>query len=49
MCRYNQLWGCVMMAFGLGILIGTWLEGGFLCHCFGFGVIVVGVGVMKKK
>ena len=49
MCRQNQLWGFVLIAFGAGVLIGTWLEGGFLCHCFGFGPIVGGLGILRKK
>lgn len=49
MCRQNQLFGCVLLAFGIGLLIGLWIEGGFLAHCFGFGLIVLGCGVGKKK
>ena len=48
MCRKNQLWGCVLMAFGLGILVGTWLDGGFLCHCFCVAVIAIGGSMCKK-
>ncbi|MBO5078771.1 MAG: hypothetical protein J6B67_03700 [Oscillospiraceae bacterium] len=48
MCRQNQLWGCVLIAFGVGVLVGTWLEGGFLCTCFALGVAVLGIGVMHK-
>lgn len=49
MCRQNQLWGCVLLAFGIGVLIGLWIESGFLAHCFGFGLIILGCGVAKKK
>jgi len=49
MCRQNQLWGCVLMAFGLGVLIGSWIDGGFLPGCFSFGIIVLGAGVMRRK
>ncbi len=48
MCRYNQLWGCALIAFGIGVLIGALLEGGFLCNCFGIGLAVLGLVVMKK-
>lgn len=48
MCRHNQLWGCALIAFGIGVLIGLWVEGGFLAHCLGFGVIVIGCSVMRK-
>ena len=49
MCRQNQLWGCVLMAFGLGVLIGMWLESGFLCYLFGIGLLVLGAGMAKRK
>lgn len=49
MCRQNQLLGCVVLAFGLGILVGLWLEGGFIAHCLGFGLIVLGCSVAKKN
>lgn len=49
MCRYQQLWGAVMVAFGIGLLVGMWLQGGFLSHCLGFGVIVIGFGVFRRK
>ena len=48
MCRYKFLWGCCMLAFGLGVLLGLNLEGGFWCHCFGFGVMVAGILVTRK-
>ena len=49
MCRYYQLWGCIILSFGLGILIGMWLEGGFFAHCFGFGLILVGCSMGRKR
>lgn len=49
MCRQNQLWGCMLIAFGVGILIGLWLEGGFLCGCLGLGLLVLGLCVARKK
>lgn len=49
MCRQNQLLGCVLLAFGLGLLFGIWLEGGFILHCIGFGLMFLGCGVMRKK
>lgn len=48
MCRYKQLWGFAVAAFGLGLLTGAWLDGGFLCSCFGIGLIVAGVALGKK-
>ena len=49
MCRQNMLWGCILMSFGVGLLIGIWLEGGFLAHIFSFAIICVGCGVCKRK
>lgn len=48
MCRYKQLWGFAVAAFGLGLLTGAWLDGGFLCSCLGIGLIVAGVALVKK-
>lgn len=48
MCRQNQLWGWLLCAFGVGVLVGLWLEGGFWAHCFGFGMIVLGVAILRK-
>jgi len=48
MCRQNVLWGCIQAAFGLGLLIGLWIEAGFLAHCFGFGFIIFGCWMLKK-
>lgn len=48
MCRQHKLWGSVLIAFGVGILVGTWLEGGFLCNCFAVGVMLLGLGIMGK-
>ena len=42
MCRYHQLWGSALIAFGGGILLGAWLEGGFLCNCLGIGLMLLG-------
>lgn len=49
MCRFHQLWGCAISAFGLGILVGIWLGGGFLCCCLGAGLIIAGILVLKNK
>lgn len=48
MCRHNHLWGSVLVAFGAGILIGSWLEGGFLCSCFAIGLMLCGIAVARK-
>ena len=49
MCRYQQLWGSVLLAFGIGVLVGIWIEGGFFAHCFGGGLIIIGCGMISKK
>ncbi len=48
MCRHNQLWGCILIAFGIGIFVGTWLESGFLCGCFAFGIALVGFCIARR-
>lgn len=48
MCRYNQLWGSAMIAFGLGMLLGGWMEGGFVLSCFSLGIAVFGLVILKK-
>ncbi len=48
MCRKNQLWGCAIAAFGVGLLISLFFESGFFCSCIGFGLICVGVVLGKK-
>lgn len=49
MCRLNQLWGCILLAFGLGVLVGLWIEAGFFAHCFGFALIILGGCVVRKR
>ncbi len=49
MCRRNQLWGCSLLAFGIGVLVGTWLESGLVCHLFGLLAIFCGWSVCRKK
>ena len=49
MCRQNQLWGCVLIAFGVGVLIGLSLKGGFLSASFAVGTIVLGFCITRRK
>lgn len=49
MCRHNQLWGFATIAFGFGILIGTWIESGFLTGCLGLGLVLVGCACLRKR
>jgi len=43
------MWGCVFAAFGMGFLVGMWVEAGFLAHCIGFGLLACGVMQLCKK
>lgn len=49
MCRRNQLIGSIAAAFGVGLLIGMWIEGGFLCHCLGFALFLFGIASWCKR
>ena len=48
MCRHNQLLGCCALAFGAGLLLGLWLESGFLAHCLGLGLVLIGLSTAAK-
>ena len=49
MCRRQRILGCALMAFGFGVLVGTWLEGGFWPHCLGFALLIFGFCVGRRK
>jgi hypothetical protein len=49
MCRKNQLCGCALIAFGLGLLIGTFLESGFFCFLIGLGIVGLGCWCAGKR
>lgn len=49
MCRRNQLLGCVLLAFGLGLLFGTWLKSGLICCLLGLLAILWGFAVCRRK
>ena len=49
MCRRNQLWGCCMIALGLGLLIGLCIASGFVCGCLGEGAVVLGLCLIQRK
>ena len=48
MYRRNILQGCMMAAFGFGIMMGFWLEEGFFCYCFAVCCCVLGCGCIFK-
>jgi len=49
MCRKNQLCGCALITFGLGLLVGNCLESGFVCFVIGVGISVLGFWCAGKK
>ncbi|MBR2421692.1 MAG: hypothetical protein IKB09_05005 [Oscillospiraceae bacterium] len=49
MCRQNLLCGGCLLAFGLGVLVGKWLESGLLCHLIGFGLIALGFCILRRR
>ena len=49
MLRRNLLLGWIIVAFGLGLLFGLWIEGGFLAHCIGFFMLLFGCLNLCKK
>lgn len=49
MCRFHQLWACIMIAFGFGVWVGLWLEGGVFCFGFGLVMILIGCWLLKGR
>ncbi len=49
MCRHHQLWAMTLMAFGAGVLVGTWVEGGFFCHFIGIIALISGYCLLRKN
>ena len=49
MCRRNQLLGCALLAFGLGMLFGTWLESGLICFLLGLLAVLWGFAICRRK
>ena len=48
MCRRNQLLGWILLAFGLGLLIGLCLESCFFFAMLGLGLLVGGVRLLCR-
>lgn len=48
MCRQNLLWGSVVVAFGLGMLIGAWLKSGFVTHLIGLALVFLGFAMLRR-
>lgn len=49
MCRKNQLWGWMLIAFGVGILVCLCLSSHFVRCCAGFGCTILGFCRLHKK
>lgn len=49
MCRRNQLWGWMLIAFGLGVLICLCISSHFFKCCMGTAGIVGGFFMLRKK
>lgn len=49
MCRKNYLWGFALLAFGLGLLAGCWLETELSRICFGIALMGGGYLIIQKK
>ena len=47
MCRQNQLFGWMLVCFGAGLLLGTWIASVFLGCCMGVAA-VAGIFAIKK-
>lgn len=48
MCRRKELRGCILLGFGLGLLIGQCLDSWFLCTCGGAALIILGLLWLKR-
>ena len=49
MCSQNRLLGIVLMSLGLGLLLGLWIEAGFIAYCIGGGLMVLGFCTNRKR
>ena len=49
MCRKNQLYGCGLIAFGLGLLLGDCFSSEFAGFCVGVALVGVGLWCVSKK
>lgn len=43
------MWGSCMIAFGLGLLLGQWIDSAFLCILAGLMLLVLGWCVLRQR
>ncbi len=48
-CRRNQLFGWILLAFGLGLLVGKCLDGGAVSTFVGIVIIFGGFHIMRQR
>ena len=48
MCRKKQMHGFCCLCFGLGLMVGCWLESWFLCSVGGLALILLGMTLAKR-
>lgn len=49
MCRQNQAMGLAIIAFSAGLFVGSCCQLSFGLFLVGFGGLIVGFGMIKKK
>lgn len=49
MCRRNVVWGNMLLAFGVGLLLGQCMESGILGSLIGILAIAAGICTLGKK
>ncbi|MBQ6719288.1 MAG: hypothetical protein IJN20_02930 [Oscillospiraceae bacterium] len=49
MCRKKQMQGFCCLCFGLGMMMGSYLESWFFCSVGGLALIFFGMMLAKKK
>lgn len=47
--RRNRVWCAALVGFGLGVLLGARLGGGFLCTCLALGSVALGILLAQKQ
>ena len=48
MCRRNQLRGCIVLGFGIGVCVGYLLDSWLLCCLGGIILICIGLSMMSR-